>query len=279
MQSDRSLKPAAVIAAALCTSILIYLLIMVQMRRMEPSLLFKPDRRRPAVAEAGISGLQTVSIRTADHLALASWFLPASPGRPTILYFHGNGGNLSNRIGRARRFAARGYGLLLVEYRGYGGNAGTPSEAGFDQDALAAAAFLDMCGINPRTTVLFGESLGTAVAVELATRRPYAAVILDSPFTSIAAVAQRRYPLLPVGYLIRNRFDLVSRIMHVAAPLLVIQGQGDTIIPPAMGRAVYAAARDPKQIWTAPRGSHSNLLDVGGDAVVAGFINRFVKQP
>lgn len=243
-----------------------------KLARSETALLFRPSREPMDAGAAGVAGLRAVQVPTADGLRLECWFLSPPPGRPTILYLHGNGGSLMDRIGRVRRLAEHDYGLLAVEYRGYGGNPGSPSEAGFADDALAALDFLQAHGIASREVVLFGESLGTGVAVRLATRRPVAGVVLDSPYTSIAAVAQRMFPLIPVRLLMRNPFDLVGRIADIDAPLLILQGARDGIIPPDMGETDFQAARLPKTIWTAPEGEHENVLESGGDVELAAFV-------
>jgi len=239
-------------------------------------LLFPADRSGLDVAEAGVPGLESVALRTPGGLLLTAWFRKASPGKPTLVYFHGNGGNLMLRIGRVRFFAAAGLGLLFVEYRGYGGNPGQPSEAGMHDDALGAMAFLAARGVPDDRAVLYGESLGTGVAVWLATQKQVAAVILDSPYTSIADVAQSHFWFLPVKLLIKNRFELLARVDRINAPLLVMQGAFDGVIPPAMGQKVFAAAHEPKEFWSGPDTRHSNVLETGGGDTALAFIARYV---
>lgn len=255
-------------------AVLIYMSILLGLSRNETGLLFQADRTRPDFVAADVDGLQSVRVRTADRLELTAWFLPPPPGQMTILYLHGNGGNLTNRIGRVRRMAQQGYGLLFLEYRGYGDNAGTPTEDGLAIDAVSALDFLHDKGIEGQHVVLYGESLGTGVATRLATHHRVGGLVLDSPYTSIANVAQARYPLLPIRLLIRNRFDLIGRIAQVNAPLLIIQGARDDVISPSMGQAVYAAAVQPKAIWVAPDGMHDDVLESGGEAVMTAFVAR-----
>ncbi len=242
---------------------------------VQGSLLFRPMDVAPDAAAAGVPGLRTVRVRTADGLDLVAWFLPAAAGRPTVLYFHGNGGNIGDRIGRAERIARRGWGLMMLEYRGYG-NPGTPSEAGLEMDALGGLDELAALGVSSGRVVLYGESLGTGVAVRLATARRVAAVVLDAPYTSVADVAQLRYWFLPARLLVTNSFDILSRVSRVNAPLLVMQGDDDTVIPPAMGRAVFEAAREPKERWVSAGGLHGNAMETGGEAVLAAFLARYV---
>jgi fermentation-respiration switch protein FrsA (DUF1100 family) len=240
------------------------------------SLTFPADTSPDNVAAADLPGLTTVTLHTADNLSLIAWFKPPAPGKPTLLYLHGNAGNLMGRIGRAQFFAQPGWGELFLEYRGYGGNPGTPSEDGLNQDALAALAYLATQNIPSTRIILYGESLGTGVAVRLATEKPVAAVILDSPYTSVADVAQDRYWYLPAKALIKNHFELLSRIDAIHAPLLVLQGDDDNIVPPEMGREVYAAAQPPKQFWAGPTTTHFNVAETGGGAVAEAFVARYV---
>jgi len=253
-----------------------YLLLLGALYAGQGAILFRPDGLVPDGAAVGVPGLRTIRVRTADGLDLTAWFLPPPPGRPVLLYLHGNGGSLADRTGRARRFAQHGWGLLMLEYRGYGGNAGTPGEDGFTADALGALAFLAEQGVPSQRTVLYGESLGTGVAVRLAAERPTAAVVLDSPYTSIADMARAQYPFLPVRWLLRHPFDSLSRIPRIQAPLLVLQGARDTMIPPAMGRAVFDAAAGPKEMWVSEQGVHEDVLETGGEAVLVSFIARHV---
>ncbi len=253
-----------------------YLLLIGALYAGQGAILFRPDDLVLDGAAVGVPGLRTVRVRTADGLDLAAWFLPPPPGRPVLLYLHGNGGSLAGRTGRARRLAQHGWGLLMLEYRGYGGNAGTPGEDGFAVDALGALAFLAEQGVPSARTVLYGESLGTGVAARLAVERPPAAVVLDSPYTSITDMARLQYPFLPVRWLLRHPFDTLSRIPHIQAPLLVMQGARDTVIPPVMARAVFDAAAGPKEMWVSEQGVHEDVLETGGDAVLASFVARHV---
>ncbi len=207
---------------------------------------------------------------------LTAWYKASAAGRPVLVYFHGNGGNIAGRTGRLQIFDSLGWGALFVEYRGYGPNPGTPSEQGFARDALAAYGFLQERQILPSRIILYGESLGTGVAVRLATARPVAAVILDSPYTSIAAVAQAHFPWLPAALLIRNKFYLLSRIRDIHAPLLIMQGALDSVVPPAQGQADFAEALPPKQFWSGTETQHWNVLETGGAAVVQAFAAAYV---
>lgn len=263
--------------ALLATAAVAYGLLVGAMYTQQRQLLYFPDQARPAIERAGIDRMTAVETTTVDGLRLLAWYRPAPEGAPTLLYFHGNGGHIGYRADRAQALAARGYGLLLAEYRGYGGNPGSPSEDGFHEDARAALAFLRQEGVAPRQIVLYGESLGTAVAVRLAAElaaagTPVRAVILESPFTSIADVAQHHYPFVPARLLVKDKFDAASRIGAVAAPVLVLHGEADRVVPVSFGRALYEAAKEPKRAWFSPRADHATIFDSEALNVIVGFL-------
>jgi len=239
-------------------------------------LLYRPDRTRPRLEDLALLGVREVALTTGDGLSLFSWYLPPSGGRPVIAYFHGNGGHIGYRAERLRRFARDGYGVLLAEYRGYAGNPGMPCEAGLYADAEASIDFLGHQAIPLSRIVLWGESLGSGLAVYLAARRAVAGVVLEAPFTSVAAAAQHRYPFVPAVYLVRDRFDSLSRIGQVTAPLLVLHGERDMIVPVRHGRALLEAASAPKEGWFAPEAGHQNLAQFGALDVAIGFIERWL---
>ncbi len=246
-------------------------------------LLYHPDTTPPALADLAGLGVCAVKLTTADGLALSSWYLPPRSGRPVIAYFHGNGGHIGYRSDRLHRFAPEGYGVLMAEYRGYGGNPGEPCETGLFADGEAALTFLAAAGVGPDRIVLWGESLGTGVAVHLAAGHPVAGLILEAPFTSVAAAAQRHYPYVPAVLLVRDRFDSLSRIERVAAPLLVLHGERDRIVPFRHGRKLYEAAVAPKESWFSAEAGHEDLPRFGGLDAAISFIERRVcpagRQP
>jgi hypothetical protein len=240
----------------------------------ERQLLYFPDRARPELLGLEQLGVREVALSTEDGLSLLSWYLPARPGRPVIAYFHGNGGHIGYRAERLLRFAREGYGVLMAEYRGYGGNPGVPSETGFYADGRAALAFLEHEAVAPNRLVLYGESLGSGVAVALAAEHQVAAVILEAPPTSVAEVAQCHFPFVPAARMVTDRFDSLSCIGRVRAPILVLHGERDRVVPVRFGRTLFNAAPEPKEGWFAPEAGHEDLARYGAlDAVVA-FIER-----
>jgi fermentation-respiration switch protein FrsA (DUF1100 family) len=223
-----------------------------------------------------VPGALAVTVRTADGLDLLAWQVPPDrETQPVVLYLHGNGGNIGHRAARLDRMSSFGWGVLLLEYRGYGGNAGEPSEAGLIEDARSGYAALRMLGVPARRILLWSESLGSGLAVRLAAETDVGAVLLESPYTSIAALAQLRFPFVPVGWLLRDRFDLIDRIGAVHAPVLVMTEGRDTIVPPEKGRAVAAAAGEPKEFWWAPEAGHNDLADAGAMGAARMFVQRF----
>ena len=237
-------------------------------------LLYFPDRARPELLGLEQLGVREAMLETEDGLSLLSWYLPARPRRPVIAYFHGNGGHIGYRAERLLRFAREGFGVLMPEYRGYGGNPGTPTEAGFYADGRAALAFLDREGVAPNRLVLYGESLGSGVAVALAVQHEIAALILEAPPTSVAEIAQCHFPYVPASRMVVDRFDSLSRIGKVKAPILVLHGERDRVVPVRYGRALFDAAPEPKESWFAPAAGHENLARYGSLDVVVGFIDR-----
>ena len=250
----------------------LYLLVGVVLWAGQRRLLYDPDPTRVAPQSLGLTGVEERVIATPDGNRLIAWWGPARPGRPTLLYFHGNGGMLARRAERIRFLHEQGLGVFMMSYRGYSGSTGTPSEANNVADAKLAYDELRRLGVEPARIVLYGESLGTGVATQLAAHRPVSALILDSPFTSITDIGAARYPYLPVRLLLLDRYDTESNIRNVHVPVLIIHGEADRIVPVEMGRAVYAAAKEPKQIATFPGAGHTNHVRHGSYQVVLEFI-------
>ncbi len=240
-------------------------------------IYFPTHEAPPAPAALGLTGVEAMRLRTADGLSLLAWRVaPASTATPTILFLHGNGGSLANRAGRVRQFQRQGWGAILVEWRGFGGNPGEPREAGLLADATAALDLLRAEGVPPGRIVLWGESLGTGIAARLAAERPgdVAALVLESPYTSLLALAGWHYPWLPARLLLRDRYDTLSRIGAVQIPILIVQGARDEVVPPALGNAVAAAATAPVTLWQAPQAGHRDLTAAGAPEVAAAFLRR-----
>lgn len=241
-------------------------------------LVFVPDGHHTTPAENGVGDMSVIHVQTADHLTLEGWYKPALASRLTVVFFHGNGGNLGNRALTAHRFTSKGYGFLLAGYRGYGGNPGQPTEQGLYRDARAYIDWLIAHGVPQDKIVLDGESLGTGVAVRMAIEHPHAAaLVLNSPYTSLPDVAAKTYFFVPVHLLMLDRFDSFSLIRKVTMPVLVLHGQKDRIVPFALGKALYDAAPTPKEFAVFPEGTHLNLYSLGAQDRTISFLERYVK--
>jgi fermentation-respiration switch protein FrsA (DUF1100 family) len=254
-----------------------YLALVALLYLSQRQLLYLPDRSPPHLGALARLGVEEVAIPTADGLALRSWYRPASGERPVIVYFHGNGGHIGYRADRVERFAREGYGVLMLGYRGYGGNPGTPSETGLFEDAAAALRFVRAQDVPGYRIVLYGESLGTGVAVWVATSHAVGAIVLESPYTSIADVAQHHYPFVPAAWLVSDRYDSLSRIGQVQAPILTLHGARDNVIPFSFGERLFAAAPEPKEQWIAPDAGHNDLGRSGALDIAIAFIERHVR--
>ncbi len=241
-------------------------------------LLYMPTGDHTSPAATGLIGATEDIIVTPDGERLVSWVSQAKPGQPTILYFHGNAGNIVWRADRFARLQSAGYGVRMVDYRGFGGSTGSPSEHGLIIDARATYDHMRAEGIAAHNIILFGESLGTGVAVQLAASHPVAAVILDSPFTSAADVGARQYPYLPVRWLMWDQFNSLAHITAIRAPLLIVHGDRDHVVPYQLGAQLFAAASEPKQLITLSGEGHTAPLDRGAWAAIVPFITRATSK-
>jgi fermentation-respiration switch protein FrsA (DUF1100 family) len=255
--------------------IVFYGLVVVAMFMSQRRMLFRPDRTPPDLARARVPGVRQLTVTPADGLALLAWYMPpAREGGHVVLYLHGNAGHIGHRAYRLGPFQQLGWGVLLLEYRGYGGNPGRPSEAGLLTDARAGLTALRAMGFAPSGILLWGESLGSGLAVRLAIEQPVAAVLLEAPYTSITDIARSRFPFLPVTWLLLDRFDSLRVIGDVHAPVLVMHGARDRIVPVAMGRAIHEHAPEPKELWIAPHAGHIDLVEAGAVEAAGDFISR-----
>lgn len=235
------------------------------------SLMYFPDTAHVTPAAAGLPEAEEVPLTAADGTHIHAWHVPPRDNKPVILYFHGNGGSLPGRVERFRRLIGDGIGLVGVEYRGYGGCDGAPSEQGLIEDAEAGYAFA-RARYPVRQIVVWGESLGTGVAVALAAEKPVGRVILEAPFTSTEAVGARRYWYLPVRFLMKDQFHSDERIGKVKAPLLILHGALDRTVPYAMGEQMFELANQPKHIVRFLDGGHEDLDAHGALNAVARFL-------
>lgn len=235
------------------------------------ALMYFPDTRRTPPVSAGLPQAEEMVLTSSDGESLIAWHVAPRGDKPVVLYFQGNGGALDMRAERLRALIADGTGLLALSYRGYGGSTGKPSEAGLISDALAAYDFA-VARYPARRLVLWGESLGTAVAVALAADRAVGAVILEAPFTSAADVGAAAYPFLPVRWFIKDSFRSDLRIARVQAPILFLHGERDWVVPIRFGKRLFALAHEPKRLVRFPAGDHDDLDGHGARDIVKEFL-------
>ena len=211
----------------------------------EPKLIYYPDRT-PFATPAGVTDL---SLTASDGVQIHGWFIPTPGARVTVLLLHGNAGNISHRLEKISILREAGAAVGIIDYRGYGRSAGTPTEAGTYQDARAAYDYLtNTLHLAPPNIVVYGESLGSAVAVELATRVPVGGVIIEEAFTSMPDVAQKLFPMLPVRWAVRNRYDTIHKMDRLRTPLLIFHSRQDEFFPFQSAERLLAAAPEPKRL-------------------------------
>jgi uncharacterized protein len=242
------------------------------------SMMYFPDLAHTTPVQAGLPQATEVMLTAADSGRTFAWHVAPRDDKPVIVYFHGNGGALRNRVERFGKLSRAGLGLVAVEYRGYGGNAGAPTEAGLIADGEAGYAFA-AAHYPTKQIVLWGESLGTGVAVVVAAAKPVGRVILEAPFTSAAAVAATRYWYLPVRLLMKDQFRSDEAIGKITAPVLILHGAQDRTIAFAMGERMFELTNAPKHIVRFLDGDHEDLDAQGALHAVGRFLAGDLDKP
>jgi fermentation-respiration switch protein FrsA (DUF1100 family) len=264
----------------LAVAVLSYAAICGYMAWNQRAFLYRPMPEQPSVTQSGAPGAEEVILAAGDGTRIVAWQVaPRGEGRPVYLYFHGNAGNLSRRASRFRLMTEDGSGLFAIHYRGYGGSGGSPSEAALHADAELAWA--EAARRFPgRRIVIFGESLGSGVATRLASRKPEtAALILDCPFSSILSMARTSYPWLPVSLLLIDTFRSDLAIQQVRAPVFIMHGGQDRIVPIAEGKALFALAREPKRFIEFPEARHVDNFRFGAMERIRDFLTEMAGFP
>jgi len=236
----------------------VYAILLLGAWLLQRQLMYFPDTVRSAPELFGLINVEEVTFKTPGGETIISWWTKAQPGKPTLLYFHGNAGTLATRAERVRKYQNKGYGLFMMTYRGFGGSTGRPSERANVRDAKQAYAVLVESGVKPSDIVLYGESLGTGVATQVAVSADVAGVILDAPYTTMTDVAALHYPYLPARWLMTDRYLTKKYIARINAPLLIVHGEEDILIPVEMGRALFELAVEPKEIATFKGAGHAD---------------------
>lgn len=265
---------AALLAKAVGAVICVYVLLTVVTQYLQRKLLYFPDTQRVTPAQYNLPGVEERALKTPDGGLIFTWWGQAQPGYPTLLYFHGNAGSLGARAERIRKYMSRGYGVVIMTYRGYGGSSGSPSERVNVADATLVYQTLIDSGVAGESIVLYGESLGSGVAVQLAAGHPVAGVILDAPYTSVVDLAALHHPYLPARWLMTDRYETLAHMARVRAPLLVVHGEADDIIPVEMGRRVATAADGRAEVVTFPGAGHSDHHLYGSYEVITAWLEQ-----
>lgn len=258
-------------------AIVAYAVAALGMYAFQRKLQYHPENKGLTPESVGIIGASVETLITVDGEKLMLWYAPARASMATILYFQGNAGEIGDRPLRFNYYQSRGFGVAYVSYRGFGGSSGSPSEAGLMADANAAYDWLIAKGVEPGRIALLGESLGSGVAVQLAARREVGAVALEAPYTSTVEVAAKIYWWLPVHTLMKDQFKSIDFIAAVVAPLLIIHGEADGLIPVDFGKRLFAAANQPKELEIVPDFGHDVLFEESTWAREVEFFARMVK--
>lgn len=224
------------------------------------NILYVPAREMVEPHHYGLSDTTEVKLKGKDGIAVTAWFTPPTEDNNTVMiYFHGNAGNLADRTEKLKSFINTGMGVLALSYRGYGSSDGSPSEQGIYNDARATLAYAQELGFDLKNTLIYGESLGTGVAIQMATEYNVMAIVLEAPYTSIAARGKERYPFMPIDLLLKDKFDSLSKIKSVHVPVLIFHGYLDEVMPIHHGRRMLEAANDPKEARLFENKGHSDF--------------------
>lgn len=223
--------------------------------------------------------VETITVTTEDGLTLQGWYIEAQPNAPVILHFHGNVGNVEWRYGKIMHYVGAGYNVLLAGYRSFGDNPGQPSEQGLYHDARAYLNWLTTDKAYAQNQIiLYGESLGSGIATQMATEYNNQALILEAPYTSLPDAARQTYFFLPVNLLMKDQFRNIDKIHTINSPLLILHGNKDRVISVNQGISLYNAAQKPKTLWQNPDAAHNNLYDYDAPLHVLDFLRKIEAQ-
>ena len=240
----------------LLSFVLIYLTILVITYLFQRNLLYHPTENNYSGDKISVS-VEKVKVKTKDELELLSWYHNKNSNNyKTILFLHGNAGSLDNRIHKINHFENMNVNFLLLSWRGFNGNKGKPTELGLYDDARSAVRWLESIGVEEKNIIIYGESLGTGVAIEIAQNKRFAGIILESPFTSMIAAGKDKYPYLPVRFLLKDKYESDKKIKNIKSPVLVMHGKVDNLVPFHMGKKIYELATEPKYSYFSEYDNH-----------------------
>ena len=253
---------------------LIYLIILVFLFFFQRSLLYHPNVNNYFNDRLKVD-IEEVQIKTSDNINLLGWFHKKDLNRfKTIVYFHGNAGKLENRIHKLNHFKDINVNFLIISWRGFSGNSGKPTEKGLYEDGKSTIDWLKNIGLSDKDIVLYGESLGTGIATHIAQNRKFAGLVLETPFTSMVDAAKNVYPFIPVGILLKDRYENEKKIKHINIPVLVMHGEADQIVPFKMGKKIYEIANKPKYSYFTKYDNH--MMEYDDKLVFA--LSSFIKS-
>lgn len=254
---------------------LAYAAICVAMVVLQRSMIYLPAKGAHAPDAFGLAGVEVEKLTTPDGETVETWRWKGTSDKPVIVFFHGNAGNLEHRHAIFRMFMDLGYGFVALDYRGYGNSTGSPSYGSIIGDArLVLDRTLAAADFSGRKVVLYGESLGTGVATEIAVGRDIAGVILQSPYTSIAAAAAERFPWLPVRFLLTERLSNITHVAAINAPLMILHGDRDELFPLQMAKEIFDKATGPRKLEILQRTGHNDIHPEDIEDFVSTFINN-----
>ena len=242
--------------------IFIYLFLGLFLFFIQRKILFNVSVSPKKPHQYGLDNVQELNILTKDNIKLLCWHSKPDEGAPTLIYFHGNSFDIGERASRIEKYIKHGWGVLLVSWRGFSGNKGKPSEANLYIDAEAVMQWIaEEKLIKKDSIIIYGESLGTGVAIEMATRYLFKSVVLEAPFTSIVDIAQKKYKIYPAKFMVLDKFDNLSKIKKIISPILIISGKKDEIVPHSHSIKLYNQANKPKDALITNEAMHNNLYD------------------
>ena len=257
--------------------IFFYILLIIVLFFFQRNLLYHPSVDNYLKDNSGTepSEIEKVKVTTKDKIDLIGWFYNKDIEKfKTIVFFHGNAGSLQNRTYKLNHFKDLDVNFLIIAWRGFSGNKGKPNEIGLYEDARSAINWLNMKGMQDKNIILYGESLGTAVVVEIAQNKKYAGIILESPFTSMVNIGKKHYPFFPVSFLLKDKFESYKKMANISVPVLVIHGKVDKIVPYVMGKKMYELANEPKFFYFQKYGDH--MMDY--DKELLSVIKKFIQS-
>ena len=267
-------RPRKIVLQFITSIILVYLFVLVFLFFYQRNLLYHPNENNYSGNQLNFE-IERVSIKTSDNIELLGWFHKKDLEKfKTIIFFHGNAGTLENRIYKLNHLKDLEVNFLIIAWRGFSGNKGKPTEKGLYEDGESAVQWIKSYGVKSENIILYGESLGTGIATEIAQNKNFAGVILETPFTSMGDAAKKFYPYIPVKLLFRDKYENIKKIKNIKSPILVMHGEIDQIVPFSMGQKIYQEANNPKYSYFTKNDDHMMEYDQN----LINKLNLFLKS-